>query len=211
MLDCYMSLTVPYAIKLGKALASQGINFKWIEEFLPPDDYKGYDEAALRSAATFSTTGEHEYGRYGYRRLLENKCVDILQPDVTWVGGITEARRVVAMAAAHDVMVIPHGSSVYSFHMQMAFRTCPIGESINLSPNADRIVPYFGDLFLDEPLPSDGWIDLPDRPGFGVTLNRKGLVRPYPRTCEESSRNYSATVDRHVKERASAQPPRIPF
>jgi len=46
--------------------------------------------------------------------LIESKCADILQPDITWLGGMTEARRVVAMAAAHDILVIPHGSSVYS-------------------------------------------------------------------------------------------------
>lgn len=59
----------------------------------------------LRGSPVLLTTGEHEYTRYGFRRLLDDACVDILQPDVTWLGGITEARRVVAMAAAHDVMV----------------------------------------------------------------------------------------------------------
>ena len=44
---------------------------------------------------------------------------------------------------------------------------------------------YFGGLFPDEPLPKDGFIDLPDKPGFGVTLKRDGLVRPYIRTPEE--------------------------
>ena len=53
-------------------------------------------------------------------------------------------------------------------------------------------------LFTDEPLPRDGFIDLPDRPGFGVTLNREGLVRPYPRTAEESARQAQANIDRPV-------------
>ena len=98
------------------------------------------------------TTGEHEYTRYGFRRLLADRAVDILQPnpnpnphphpnpipnpnpnpnpnpkqvdilqpDVTWCGGITEARRIVAQAAAYDIPVIPHGSSVYSYHLQYA-------------------------------------------------------------------------------------------
>lgn len=55
-----------------------------------------------------------------------------------------------------------------------------------MSPNADSIVPYFGDLFLDEPLPKDGFIDLPDRPGFGVTLNKTLLRRPYVRDIPAS-------------------------
>ena len=116
--------------------------------------------------------------------LLEKNCADVLQPDITWVGGITEARRVVALAAAYDVMVIPHGSSVFSYHLQFAFQNCPMGELINLSPESDKIVPLFGNLFLDEPLPENGYVSLSNKPGFGVTLNKQdnNLVRPYPRT-----------------------------
>ena len=69
----------------------------------------------------------------------------------------------VAMASSHDLYVIPHGSSVYSYHLQYAFRNCPLAEYINLSPKADQLVPYFGGLFPDEPLPKDGYIELPDR------------------------------------------------
>jgi hypothetical protein len=55
-----------------------------------------------------------------------------------------------------------------------------MGELIILAPDADRVWPLFGNLFLDEPLPVDGYVSLSDKPGFGVTLNREGvnLVRP---------------------------------
>jgi hypothetical protein len=72
-----------------------------------------------------------------------------------------------------------------SYHLQMAFPNCPIAEFLILSPDADRIVPTFGSLFTDEPLPEGGYISLPpDKPGFGVTLNREGihLERPHPHT-----------------------------
>jgi len=78
---------------------------------------------------------------------------------------MTEARRIVALAAAYDIPVIPHGSSVFSYHLQYAFSNCPMAEFLVLSPKGDKIVPLFGKLFLDEPLPKDGYIDLPDRPG----------------------------------------------
>ena len=187
MIDCYMALTVPYTIELARRIDREvpgGV--KWIEEFLPPDDYDGhkavYDAVG---GTTLLTTGEHEYTRWGYRQLLERKCVNVLQPDISWVGGITEARRVVALASAYDVMVIPHGSSVYSYHLQYAFANCPIAEFLVLSPAADKIVPLFGAIFTDEPLPKDGYIDLDDsKPGFGVTLNKAGVVltRPYAHT-----------------------------
>lgn len=161
---------------------------------------------SLRGCGVLLTTGEHEYTRYGFRQLLSSRCVDILQPDITWVGGITEARRVVAMAAAEDVVVIPHGSSVYSYHLQYAFNNCPIAEFINLSPGADKITPYFGGLFPDEPLPKDGFIDLPDRPGFGVTLDKSHLTRPFPRSDEESRKQALANINAPVP-----QQPVFPF
>jgi len=181
MLDCYMALSVPYAIKLARKL--EPYNLKWMEEFLPPDDYDGYKEVkdALRGSGIMLTSAEHEYTRYGFKQLIQARCLDIVQPDISWLGGITEARRVVALAAAYDVLVIPHGSSVYSYHLQYAFRNCPMAEFLNLTPKSDGIEPYFGGLFPDEPLPKDGFIDLPDKPGFGVTLNRSGLVRPHAR------------------------------
>ena len=178
-LDCYMALTVPYAIKLAKALGP--FDLEWIEECLPPDDYDGYAE--LKRALTgicLVTTGEHEYTRYGFRELIARKCADILQPDINWVGGLTEARRIVAMAAAYDLPVIPHGSSVFSYHLQYAFTNCPLAEFLVMSPAADTVVPLFGELFRDEPLPRDGYIQLTDAPGWGVELNDKlDLIRPF--------------------------------
>lgn len=181
MIDCYMALTVPYTIRLAKLI--EPYNVKWIEEFLIPDDYEGYAEVkrTVAGSGILTTTGEHEYTRYGFRQLIERNCCDILQPDVNWVGGITEARRIVAMAAAHDLKVIPHGSSVFSYNMQYAFQACPIAEYLVMSPAADTIVPLFGKLFVNEPLPRDGWIELPDKPGWGVELNydELQLARPY--------------------------------
>jgi len=109
---------------------------------------------------------------YGFRTLLEKKCADVLQPDITWCGGMTEARRIVSLAAAYDIPIIPHGSSIYSYHLQICFPNCPMAEFLIMSPKADSIVSYFGNLFTDEPLPKDGYVELSSKPGFGVTLNR---------------------------------------
>ena len=181
MIDCWMSLTVPYALELARRC--EPYNVKWIEETLPPDDYEGYAEIKAKSCSTLWTTGEHEYTRWGFRTLLEKKCCDVLQPDITWCGGITEARRIIALASAYNIPVIPHGSSVYSYHLQICFPSCPMAEFLVMSPKADKIVSFFGNLFKDEPLPKDGYVEVPDKPGFGVELNREGLnmKRPYPR------------------------------
>lgn len=180
MIDCYMSLTVAYAIELAKSLAPYRV--RWIEEALLPDDYEGY--ARLRTCASncLWATGEHEYTRYGFRQLIERKAADILQPDIAWVGGLTEMRRIVALASAYDLPVILHGGGVFSYHVPMAFTNCPMAEFQMMSPKADKVVPVFGDLFIAEPLPHQGMITLSDSPGWGIELNRGSirLHRPYP-------------------------------
>lgn len=143
------------------------------------------------------TTGEHEYTRYGFKQLLDSpSACDIIQPDVTWMGGITEARRVVALASAYSIPVIPHGSSVYSYHLQTAFANCPMAEYINLSRDGDETVPYFGGLFPDEPLPQGGRIYLdPGKAGFGVTLRKDGLKRAYVRTQQEVDEQFKKNAE----------------
>jgi L-rhamnonate dehydratase len=184
-----------------------------MEEFLPPDEYDGYEEVkkAVGNLGLMLTTGEHEYSRFGFKQLIDKKAAHILQPDVTWLGGITEARRVMALAAANDVLVVPHGSSVYSYHLQFAFTNAPIGEFINLSPDGCEIRPYFGGLFPDEPLPANGkiTIDQINKPGFGVTLDKKGLKRPYARPM--TSADAHARVNIAAMDPKNAAPPVMPL
>lgn len=178
MIDCYMALSVEYVIKLVKAL--RPFNIRWLEEPLMPDDYVGYTELKKRLPETFISTGEHEYTRYGFSQLLE--CgIDILQPDVTWCGGMTELRRITSIAASRDVPVIPHGSGVYAWHHQVSFPNTPFAEFLMLSPDGDIITPQFGSLFINEPLPENGEIMLSNKPGFGLELNKKELdfIRPF--------------------------------
>jgi L-rhamnonate dehydratase len=179
MLDCWMSLDLNYATRL--AHAARACDLKWIEEALPPDDYWGY--AALRRAVPpgmLVTTGEHEATRWGFRMLLEMGCCDIIQPDVGWCGGLTELLKIAALAESFGVPVVPHGSSVYSYHFVVTRHHSPFAEFLMMAPNADRVVPMFTPLLLDEPVPVQGRMKVPDRPGFGVQLNRAcTLHRPY--------------------------------
>ncbi|ABK13365.1 L-rhamnonate dehydratase [Burkholderia orbicola] len=179
MLDCWMSLDVPYATRLAHEAHALGL--KWIEECLPPDDYWGY--AKLRRdvpRGMLVTTGEHEATRWGFRMLLEMECCDIIQPDVGWCGGLTELMRISALADARGVLVIPHGSSVYSYHFVTTRHNSPFAEFLMMAPQADRVVPMFDPLLLDEPVPVGGRMKVPDTPGFGVRLNPDvRMQRPY--------------------------------
>jgi L-alanine-DL-glutamate epimerase-like enolase superfamily enzyme len=173
MADCWMALDVPYAVELAYAL--QEIGMYWLEEVLHPDDFDGYKLLKERVPWMRWTTGEHEYTRYGFRKLIESRSVDILQPDVMWCGGLTELLRISAMAAAYDIPVVPHGSGAYSYHFVVTQPHCPFCEYLNTSTDCLSFPPVFGNMFENELLPKNGKIKLTDDPGWGLKLNRKDL------------------------------------
>jgi len=105
MLDCWNSWTINYAVKMAKKL--ERYEPAWLEEPLMPDDIEGH--VKLRRKVEIPIAGgEHEYTRWGAKELLKRGAVDILQMDVTWAGGITEMRKICALASAEGVPVIPH-------------------------------------------------------------------------------------------------------
>ncbi|HEU4667447.1 MAG TPA: L-rhamnonate dehydratase [Arthrobacter sp.] len=179
MLDCWMSLDLEYATRLAHGAAEY--NLKWIEEALPPDDYWGY--AKLKKQVPpkmLVTTGEHEATRWGFKLLLDMECADILQPDVGWCGGITELTKISTMADAAGALVVPHGSSVYSYHFVVTRTNSPFAEFLMMHPTAEEVVPMFSPMLLGEPIPVNGKIKVPETPGFGVELNPAlEKLRPY--------------------------------
>jgi L-rhamnonate dehydratase len=181
MYDCWMALDVPYAARLAQRAQEHGL--KWIEEPLSPDDYWAYAELKRGlPPGMLLTTGEHEATRWGFRMLLEMDCCDIVQPDVGWCGGLTELVRIADLADAHGKLVVPHGSSVYSYHFVATRHNSPFAEFLMMAPKADEVLPMFAPQLLGEPVPEKGRLRVSalDRPGFGVELNRDiALHRPY--------------------------------
>ena len=185
--DCYMSLNVPYTIELVQA--TKHLNIDWWEECLSPDDFDGFVQLKQAHPTVKFTTGEHEYSRYGFRKLIEGRNVDILQPDVMWVGGMTELLKVAAMAAAYDIPVVPHASGPYSYHFVVSQTNCPFQEYLSNAPDGKSVQPVFGNLFSNEPIPYKGYLDISalDKPGFGLEINPAAplvdaqyILRPSP-------------------------------
>lgn len=174
MVDCYMSLTVNYAIRL--AHACEHLNINWWEEVLSPDDTEGYREIKRACPFVKWTTGEHEYTRYGFRHLIEERTLDIVQPDVMWVGGMTELLKIAAHASAYDVPVIPHGSGPYSYQFIASQPGPAFCEYVAASPDGKSISPVFGELFVGEDVPVNGRLKVSERPGFGMELRDKGML-----------------------------------
>ena len=133
MIDCWMALTERYTLELAEALAPYRVY--WLEECLPPDDYAGFGRLRRQITSTRIATGEHVYTRYGFRQLLEHEGAEIWQPDIHWCGGLTELRRIAALAAAYDIPVIPHGGgSRDGVHFIMATPNSPWAEMFMPAP-----------------------------------------------------------------------------
>ena len=119
--------------------------------------------------------GEHEHTIYGFRELLDARAVDYIQFDTNRVGGITQARKVQAMAESYSVPVVPHAGQMHNFHVVMASLNSPIAEFF---PIVDVEIgnELFWYIFEGEPKAVNGAIDLSDDvSGFGITIKEDAL------------------------------------
>jgi L-alanine-DL-glutamate epimerase-like enolase superfamily enzyme len=171
MADAYMGWDVPYAIRMIRMLEDAGVNLKWVEEPVIPDDVEGYARVR-RSVSTPISGGEHEFTRYGYRELIAREAVDILQPDVNRAGGITEARKIWALAAANNLSVIPHAGQMHNYHVVMAHLNSPMAEYFPPADEGGALDDdtLFWELFEGEPRAKDGFVELTAKPGLGLEL-----------------------------------------
>jgi L-rhamnonate dehydratase len=165
MLDCYMGWSEDYTVQMARRI--QEYDIKWIEEPLLPEFYDGYRRLRdiLNPMGILITGGEHEFTRFGFREMIEKRCVNILQPDIARCGGITEFKKICALASAYDMMVIPHGSGAPTYHAAINSTVTPFAEYIDI--NLDGGAPNF----VGEPEPVNGYISLEDKPGFGYEIN----------------------------------------
>ena len=172
MADAYMGWDLSYAVRMIRMLEDEGMNLAWVEEPLIPDDLDG--AATIRRAVrTPIAGGEHEFTRYGFRELIRRGAVDVLQPDVNRVGGITEARKIWAMAAAEGLHVIPHAGQMHNYHLVMAHLNSPMAEYFPAPGDGgvldDDTLGWA--IFDGDPRAVGGYITLPETPGVGVRLN----------------------------------------
>jgi L-rhamnonate dehydratase len=168
MADAYMGWTLDYAKRMLALL--EPFQLRWLEEPVIPDDIHGYCE--LKSYGRIPIAGgEHEFTLYGFRDLLEARAVDYIQFDTNRVGGITQARKIAALAESYSVPVIPHAGQMHNYHIVMASLNSPMAEYF---PMVDVEVgnELFWYLFAGEPRAKDGFIDLAeDVPGMGLTID----------------------------------------
>ena len=174
MADAYMGWTLDYAKRMLPLL--EPFNLRWLEEPVIPDDVHGYAE--LKSYGRIPIAGgEHEFTAYGFRDLLEARALDYIQFDTNRVGGLTQARKIAALAEANSVPVIPHAGQMHNYHVVMASLNSPMAEFF---PVVDVEVgnELFWYIFNGEPKAKDGFIDLEESvPGLGLTINESALEK----------------------------------
>jgi L-rhamnonate dehydratase len=174
MTDAYMGWTLDYAKRMLPLL--EPFHLRWLEEPVIPDDTRGYRE--LKSYGRIPIAGgEHEYTIFGFRELLEANALDYIQFDTNRVGGISQARRICALAESFQVPVVPHAGQMHNYHVVMASLNSPIAEFF---PKVDVEVgnELFWYIFDGEPVPERGHINLDDSlPGLGLTVNEESLQR----------------------------------
>jgi len=147
----------------------------FVEEILHPEDYDGYRQVA-ESVETLIACGEQEATEWGFRQLIEQGKVDILQPDLTRCGGFTIARKIVHMAELANVLVIPHSWSsdlltAASLHLN-AFQRRAVFVEFNTSQGP------LSRAMVKTPLQmTDGYVPVPCGPGLGLEVNEETLEK----------------------------------
>jgi L-rhamnonate dehydratase len=176
MADAYMGWTLDYARRMLPLL--KPFNLRWLEEPVIPDDIHGYAELR-RSGHIPIAGGEHEFTVYGFRELLDARAVDYIQFDTNRVGGITQARKIAALAETHSIPVIPHAGQMHNFHIVMASLNSPMAEYF---PVVEVEVgnELFWYIFNGEPKAKNGFIDLDENaPGLGLAINEKSVAENF--------------------------------
>jgi L-rhamnonate dehydratase len=169
MLDCWMAFDVDYTVRLAEALRPYRV--RWLEECLPSADLLSHAELRRRLPWQPLATGEHWFGVEPFQYAVANRLVDILQPDISWVGGLTPLKRICAIAEAAGVAVMPHapGNTAYGQHACLGipaitwtefFIGTPPGVPLTASARAPGV-----------PTPLNGHITPSPAPGFGLELN----------------------------------------
>ena len=181
MIDANHAYDATAAIRLGRRI--EALDISWFEEPVPPEDLAGYREVR-RELRIPIAGGEAEFTRWGFRGLIVDRAVDILQPDVCAAGGISECKKIADMASAFGIRVNPH---VWGTGVALAAALQLIAVLPHNPPGLHPIEPLLEFDRSEHPLrmavlthpidQTEGWVAIPDGPGLGIEIDRAALTR----------------------------------
>ncbi len=175
LMEFHSNWNLTAAVRIAKAL--EPYKPMWLEDMLMPGNFGQYRELAEATSLPL-TIGERVAGKMQFQRLLESRAAKYVMFDVCWCGGLTEARKIAAMADAYQLPVAPHtagGPLLFyaSTHVTTASPNVWIQES------CQRFYEWDWPKMLDNPLaPAGGSIAAPDAPGFGMEIKREAWEHP---------------------------------
>jgi D-galactarolactone cycloisomerase len=181
MIDTNHAYGVADAIALGRAL--QDYRLRWYEEPVVQEDLEGYREVR-RAAGCPIAGGENEFTLFGFRDLIGARAIDVAQPDIAAAGGFTACRHITALAHAHGVAVNPHvwGSAIGQAASLHLLATLPVAHHSLFATQPifeyDQSSHPFRRELVENPIEQrGGWVDIPDGPGLGISVDRRVLDR----------------------------------
>ena len=182
MVDINGAYTVDVALECARAIAPFDIH--WIEEPLPPADFAGYAELRARSPIPIAA-GEAHHTLRDFRTLIGNRCLDIVQPSIPGVGGITEAKRIATLALAANLRLAPHvwGGAVGLATACHFIAAQPASPHVDHPPHPQMLEYDMSDnalrtQLLKTPIELEqGHVVLPQGPGLGIELDPATVER----------------------------------
>ena len=162
-----------WAVRMADLAAAYGV--AWLEEPLRPDSLEDYSRLRARSSTPIAC-GEALVGRQSFRPFIETGAVDVVQPDVSKVGGLSEQRRIAESAEDHGLRYVGHGSYTavgVAADLQLA-SALPGATLVEFEVDSPYLEQICNEAFR---LDADGMLPIPERPGLGVTLDPGALER----------------------------------
>ena len=175
MLDTNCPWDPARAIAMVRALAPYRLF--WLEEPVwPPEDYAGLARVAAASETPIAL-GENESTAFGFSEIIAHRAGDVLQPSITKVGGISEFRKIAALAQAANLAIAPHS---FYFGPGLA-ATLHVAATLGGAMPVEFPTGEYETPFLTRPIEArDGWVEVPQGPGLGVEINEEAIRRhPY--------------------------------
>ena len=176
MVDANHCFNVPQAINIGRELEKLGVY--WFEEPISPEDLEGYIEVS-RSLDMAVAGGENEFTKFRFREILGRRAMDIVQPDVCAAGGITECKKIAALAQAHCVQCVPHawGTAIglaATIHFLASLPDCPpcLVPVPPMLEYEQTFNPFREQLSTVPITHQQGVVAVPQGPGLGIEINR---------------------------------------
>jgi L-alanine-DL-glutamate epimerase-like enolase superfamily enzyme len=161
---------------LQRARAFSEFNIFWLEEPLAPDDYLGYQKLCQATEVRIAA-GEEESSRQSFLQLMDVGKIDIVQVDLTRVGGFTEAMKIASLAADRGIPVVNHGFTTYINVAAALHYLNSIPGSFILEFVAEEETTLRNEITRQKISLRDGYLDVPSEPGLGVELNEEAIAK----------------------------------